>query len=75
MPVAAALRPEPLGFHNDSPLADIIGWIGWDKLLFATDYPHWDFDDPARALPLPFTDAQRRRVFLDNARTVYGLAG
>lgn len=24
--VSAALRPEPLGFHNDSPLADIIGW-------------------------------------------------
>ena len=56
-------------------LLDTIEWIGWDRLLFATDYPHWDFDDPARALPLPFTDAQHRQVFLDNARTVYGLAG
>jgi uncharacterized protein len=56
-------------------LLDIIEWIGWDKVLFATDYPHWDFDDPGRALPLPFTDDQRRKLFLDNARAVYGLAG
>jgi uncharacterized protein len=55
-------------------LLDTIGWIGWDRLLFATDYPHWDFDDPARALPLPLSDAQRRGVFLDNAKAVYGLA-
>jgi predicted TIM-barrel fold metal-dependent hydrolase len=54
-------------------LLDTIGWMGWDRLLFATDYPHWDFDDPAHALPLRITEDQRRAFFLDNARAVYGV--
>ena len=56
-----------------SHLLDTIGWIGWDRLLFATDYPHWDFDDPAHCLPLKVTEAQRRQFFLGNARQVYRL--
>jgi predicted TIM-barrel fold metal-dependent hydrolase len=55
-------------------LAEAIEWIGWDRILFATDYPHWDFDDPAHALPFRMDDAQRRRIFLDNATAVYGAA-
>ncbi len=55
-------------------LRDAIEWIGWDRLLFATDYPHWDFDDPKHALPLPMTEEQRAAFFIGNARTVYGTA-
>jgi uncharacterized protein len=55
-------------------LAEAFEWIGWDRILFATDYPHWDFDDPAQALPLRLTEAKRRALFLDNARAVYGIA-
>jgi hypothetical protein len=32
--------------------------------------PHWDFDNPAYALPLKTTDMQRRQFF-ENARSVY----
>jgi len=55
-------------------LADVIEWMGWDRVLFATDYPHWDFDDPAHALPIKMTEAQKRGIFLENARAVYGIA-
>jgi predicted TIM-barrel fold metal-dependent hydrolase len=55
-------------------LHDIIEWISWDRLLFASDYPHWDFDDPATALPLRLTEEQRQKFFLDNARALYRMA-
>jgi uncharacterized protein len=54
-------------------LADIIEWIGWDKLMFSTDYPHWDFDDPKQVFKIRLTDEQRAKVFRDNARGLYGL--
>jgi predicted TIM-barrel fold metal-dependent hydrolase len=53
-------------------LADAIEWMGWDRVLFATDYPHWDFDDPAHALPIRMNESQKRGIFLENARKVYG---
>jgi predicted TIM-barrel fold metal-dependent hydrolase len=60
-------EPEPR-----AQLLDTIEWMGWDRLLFATDYPHWDFDDPATALPLRLTEQQRSAVFRENARAFYG---
>ncbi|HET9904170.1 MAG TPA: amidohydrolase family protein [Xanthobacteraceae bacterium] len=62
---------EPQPRHH---LADAIAWIGWDKLLFATDYPHWDYDDPERALPIVVDDASRRKFFFENAARLYGQA-
>lgn len=40
-------------------------------LLFSSDYPHWDFDDPARALAI-FPEAIRDQVRGRNAMTVFG---
>ena len=54
-------------------LFDVIDWVGWDKLLFATDYPHWDFDEPSRVLPAGVSDANREAFYLGNARKLYGL--
>jgi predicted TIM-barrel fold metal-dependent hydrolase len=55
-------------------LAEAIEWLGWDRVLFATDYPHWDYDDPSHAIPLKLTEQQRKQVFLENAKAVYGIA-
>jgi predicted TIM-barrel fold metal-dependent hydrolase len=54
-------------------LLDVIGWIGEDRLLFATDYPHWDFDNPAQAIPASVPANLRHRVLVENALSVYGL--
>jgi len=51
----------------------VIDWIGWDKLLFATDYPHWDYDEPSRVLPAGVSDANREAFYLNNAMKLYGL--
>jgi uncharacterized protein len=53
-------------------LGDIMEWIGWDRLIFATDYPHWDWDDPHWALPIRPTDENRKLMFRENARAVWG---
>jgi predicted TIM-barrel fold metal-dependent hydrolase len=61
--------------ETDKPeqLIDVMKWIGFDRLLFASDYPHWDFDDPFLSLPPSLSEAQRRAIYSDNARAVYRL--
>jgi predicted TIM-barrel fold metal-dependent hydrolase len=54
-------------------LAHIIEMLGSDKLLmFATDYPHWDFDAPGPALPAVLPADLRRKILWENAREIYG---
>ena len=44
-----------------------------DRLMFATDYPHWDFDAPDQALPQSIPPDLRRQILADNARALYRL--
>ena len=55
-------------------LRQSLEWLGWDRLLFATDYPHWDMDSPEQAFKFRMTEAEQRMIFTDNARALYGLA-
>jgi len=54
-------------------MMDVLNWVGFDRLLFSTDYPHWDFDDPRFAFKSTLSEEQKRMVYLDNARHVFGL--
>jgi hypothetical protein len=44
-------------------------------LMFATDYPHWDFDAPDRALPPAVPKELREKIRAGNAVEFYGFAG
>lgn len=44
------------------------------QLLYASDWPHWDFDLPTRILQLPFLDdTAKRRILGENAARLFGL--
>jgi hypothetical protein len=55
-------------------LLDTMGWIGWDRIMFASDYPHWDFDDPDRALPPMLDPPAKAAIRHGNAAAVYSFA-
>jgi hypothetical protein len=44
-----------------------------DRFLFATDYPHWDFDAPDQALPANLPLKLKRDILAENARRFYNL--
>jgi predicted TIM-barrel fold metal-dependent hydrolase len=54
-------------------LRDTLTWIGWERIMFATDYPHWDYDDPRGAFPIRLSDAEHATIFRDNAMKLYRL--
>ncbi|MGM0590050.1 MAG: amidohydrolase family protein [Halobacteriota archaeon] len=68
---------QPLG-EPDSPrdLQQVLDVLGPEMLLFATDYPHWDFDHPSeldKHLRAHFSEEERRQVLFDNASKVFGI--
>jgi uncharacterized protein len=59
---------------NPDHLLQIFEMIHAEKTVcFASDFPHWDFDDPRRVFPKNMSPALARRIFYDNAAELYGL--
>jgi predicted TIM-barrel fold metal-dependent hydrolase len=52
-------------------LVDAFGGVG--PFIFASDWPHHDFDHPRHVLRLPFPPADRARIMGDTARTLFNL--
>jgi predicted TIM-barrel fold metal-dependent hydrolase len=59
--------------ERSAHLLDLLEQVGFDRLLFATDYPHWDFDDPFQALPRRLGIERRKQIYSGNARRLYRL--
>ena len=58
--------------ENPEHLLQIIDMIGReDFLMFATDYPHWDFDSPDRAIPASIKAEQRDGIMFKTALEFY----
>jgi predicted TIM-barrel fold metal-dependent hydrolase len=43
-----------------------------DRLVFASDYAHWDWDSPGTAIPHAVPEPVRRKIFFHNAARLYG---
>jgi len=69
------LTTQPLDTAPDPEfMQQIVQQMGSDELLmFATDYPHWQFDAPEEAFPIPVSADLSRKIMGDNARAFYRL--
>jgi predicted TIM-barrel fold metal-dependent hydrolase len=53
---------------------NVVDMMGSEEMLmFASDYPHWDFDAPERTFPVQITDGLKRKILFENARNFYKL--
>jgi nitrite reductase/ring-hydroxylating ferredoxin subunit len=46
---------------------------GEDTTIYASDWPHHDFDHPMKLNQVPFSEEQRRKVFGENALELFGI--
>ena len=60
--------------HKDSDLVETFEFIGFDRIRFSTDYPHWDFDEPKFVASKLRVDHEKiARILGGNARELYKL--
>ncbi|MGB6453700.1 MAG: amidohydrolase family protein [Streptosporangiaceae bacterium] len=66
---------QPIEDGNLEALAMTMKMINAEtQLLFASDYPHWDFNLPSTIYDLPFlSETARRRILGENARELFHL--
>lgn len=54
-------------------ILQLIDHLGPDMLMFSTDYPHWDFDNPRRAFQIKLPRDLESLLLHDNAQRFYRL--
>jgi predicted TIM-barrel fold metal-dependent hydrolase len=65
---------EPERLEDTESVYEMLEEAGFaDRLMFSSDYPHWDFDSPYESVPEIFPIARRRRILGQNASKLYGI--
>lgn len=64
------MEEPPKGEHFLQVL-DQLGGI--DRLMFASDYPHWDWDAPDQAFPVNLPADVKSQIYYENAQRLYRL--
>jgi len=62
---------------DEEPAKYAIDWLGDDRIVFSTDFPHPDSKYPEAVdafLTLPITDENKRKILWDNCAAYYGLS-
>jgi uncharacterized protein len=58
-------------------LGDVVKMLelydGEDNTIFASDWPHHDFDHPMKVHQIPFSNRVRRKVFGENALRLFNI--
>ena len=59
--------------ENETHLEHVIDMIGTSQLLYASDYPHWDYDRPSVITDREFLSEEEKAAILhENAAGVFG---
>jgi predicted TIM-barrel fold metal-dependent hydrolase len=53
--------------ENPAFMVETIHHVGDDRVIFASDWPHHDFDHPKGVLNLPMSQDLKRKVMGENA--------
>jgi len=68
---------QPLGEpNNPENMRQMIDILGTESVMFASDYPHWDFDHPdelGQHLQQTFTAAERKQVLGETPAEAFGI--
>jgi uncharacterized protein len=63
---------EPERLEDTNSVYEMLEESGFgDRLMFSSDYPHWDFDSPYESVPLTFPIERRRRILGQNASKLF----
>jgi predicted TIM-barrel fold metal-dependent hydrolase len=58
--------------HDPADFALLLDDLGMDdRVMFSTDYPHWDFDAPDAAIPTSIGPERQQRIMSGNAHSLY----